>query len=317
MRVRDKKNTNNQSNRGQKGITIIALIITIVVLLLLVGIMVLTRGSKEKATGKMKTVAVTAEKIAEDKNTYYGKEVKNYTKGGTYRIFYVDKEGKFGEANTIYLKADWTANDTNLNPYTEYMPVETTVLEKMNRNWAEQRLNKTKTWTLGEHCAAWLCDPTREESTSNQAFASYFDKEKANYVIGGPSVEMYMASYNEVSHTTNSFTLGCEYSEKGTRADTLTPGYIFTVNGLKQRGGGWYTEDDTVDYVGYSSMYCGYNGSKGKYNWWFASTGASTGHGCLVSYGYNAALGNSAEQFECGLNPIVALKPEILPEVEK
>ena len=59
---------------------------------------------------------VTAEQIAANPEKYYGKKVTNYTAGGkTYRIFYIDTEGKFGDKNTVYLKADWTANDTRLS----------------------------------------------------------------------------------------------------------------------------------------------------------------------------------------------------------
>ena len=34
------------------------------------------------------------------------------------------------------------------------------------------------------------------------------DTTKANYAIGSPPVEMYVASYNQVSHTTGNYKLG-------------------------------------------------------------------------------------------------------------
>ena len=54
-------------------------------------------------------ISVTAEQIAANPEKYYGQVAQNYTQGDlTYRIFYVDKENKFGDgANTIYLKADY------------------------------------------------------------------------------------------------------------------------------------------------------------------------------------------------------------------
>ena len=51
------------------------------------------------------------------------------------------------------------------------------------------------------------------------------DTTKANYAIGSPPVEMYVASYNQVSHTTGNYKLGATYRE------TSYPGYIYTLNG--------------------------------------------------------------------------------------
>ncbi len=61
--------------------------------------------------------------------------------------------------------------------------------------------------------AAWLCSPSQ--------WTIYCDTSKANYAIGSPTVEMYVASYNQVSHTTGNYTLGATYRE------TNVPGYIY------------------------------------------------------------------------------------------
>ena len=82
---------------------------------------------------------IDAETIAENPGAYYGQKVTNYTAGGkTYRIFYVDTEGKFGDKNTIYLKADWTSNDTSLSDYPSYTPSGTDLktYKKLNPSWA-------------------------------------------------------------------------------------------------------------------------------------------------------------------------------------
>ncbi len=87
---------------------------------------------------------------------------------------------------------------------------------------------------------------------------------------------MYVASYNQVSHTTGNYKLGATY-----RA-TDYPGYIYTVNGTQQNSGYW-TNNNTLDYTGYNSMYCGRNGSTGDYWWWLASPSAyDAGYVCLV-----------------------------------
>ncbi len=70
-------------------------------------------GTEYEATCKVsivqKVTSITAEQIAANPEKYYGQVAQNYTQGDlTYRIFYVDKENKFGDgANTIYLKADY------------------------------------------------------------------------------------------------------------------------------------------------------------------------------------------------------------------
>ena len=166
-------------------------------------------------------ISVTAEQIAANPEKYYGQVAQNYTAGGkTYRIFYIDTEGKFGDKNTVYLKADWTSNnDTTLSSYTSYTPSGTDLetYKKLNPSWAAKRGSSTSSWNENEHAAAWLCSPSK--------WTTYCDTSKANYAIGSPTAEMYVASYNQVSHTTGNYKLGATYRE------TSVPGYIYTLNG--------------------------------------------------------------------------------------
>ena len=56
---------------------------------------------------------------------------------------------------------------------------------------------------------------------------------------------------------------------------TSYPGYIYTLNGTQsQIRSGYGTNNNTLDYTGYNSMYCGKNGSTGDYYWWLASPSA-------------------------------------------
>lgn len=215
---------------------------------------------KISENGTIKTVEkVTAAEIAANKEKYYGQAVSNYTAGGrTYRIFYVDEAGDFGEANTIYLKADWTEDDVSLNLEESdiYTPISTEILELMNPIWFAERAQAT--WNENEKRTAYLCDPTTANSGSNQTWANYFDGKKANYAIGSPSIEMFIKSYNQVPHTLGNYTLGVSYSNR------VNPGYIYTLNGNRSSISGvdYWTGDETIDYIGYNSMYCGSNGVK-------------------------------------------------------
>ncbi len=244
---------------------------------------------------------IDAETIAENPGTFYGQKVTNYTAGGkTYRIFYVDTEGKFGDKNTIYLKADWTSNDTSLSAYTP-SGTDLEIYKKLNPSWATQRGNGASSWNDNEKKAAWLCSPSK--------WTTYCDTSKAKYAIGSPPVEMYVSSYNQVSHTTGNYKLGATY-----RA-TSYPGYIYTVNGTQQNSGG-YTNDNTLDYTGYNSMYCGKNGSKGDYWWWLASPSANNSDYVCSVRGNYACLSDGNYRNADGVCPLVALKPGVGVELE-
>ena len=249
-------------------------------------------------------VSLTAAQIVANKEKYYGKVAENYTAGGlTYRIFYVDTENKFGDgANTVYLKADYKTS-TKLSDHIRYNPEENdlAVYKRMNPSWSAQRGSiASASWNYNERAAAWLCSPSQ--------WTEYLDSTKARYVIGGPSAEMYVASYNDVPHTqAGNYTLGATY-----RA-TSDPGYIYKIDGTEQNNG-YYTNTDTLDYKGYNSMYAGINGSKSGY-WWLASpSSCSSLYMCTVIGNY-ALLHNSDCSNTKGVGPLVSLKSGVPVEI--
>ena len=131
----------------------------------------------------------------EDVSDWYGKEVSNYTKGGTYRIFYIDFDGDFGDIGTIYLKADYD-DDRTITCSIEYES--NTLVRTMNPEWAKYRGNMESSWNNNEKASAWLCSPTNELNENTGMWKDYYDKESAIYVIGTPSVDMYIKSYNSI-----------------------------------------------------------------------------------------------------------------------
>ena len=252
--------------------------------------------------------SVTAEQIAANPEKYYGQVAQNYTQGDlTYRIFYVDKENKFGDgANTIYLKADYKTNAT-LSGHISYTPTGSDLekYKKMNPSWAAQRGSNTSNWNNNEHAASWLCSPSQ--------WTTYCDTTKANYAIGGPSVEMYVASYNQVPHTQGgNYILGATY-----RA-TSAPGYIYTLNGAQSTisNNDYSTGTDSLDYKGYNSMYAGKNRTKSGY-WWLASPSSDYSNGVCYVYGGNANLSSGHYSITYGVEPIVSLKSGIQVEIEE
>ena len=245
----------------------------------------------------------------------YGKKVSNYTKGGTYRVFFIDFEGKYGAKGTVYLKADSTENirlngaqdktvevgegeDPEKINTTTYEPTEKAIdmMKKQNPWWGKKDGTVNQ---MHERCAAWLCSPTAAAESSNRQWEIYFDGEKADYVIGTPSVEMYVDSYNGVKHKTQgNYILGAEYFENGN-----AHGYKYTLNGEKstlQGATDYYTGANSLDKTDYGKMYV--NGL-----WWLASPSAyETNRICLVSG--NAVLQYTSDGSTVGVCPLVCLK---------
>ena len=258
------------------------------------------------ANGGVEKIPEIIAKIRANPQAYYGKKVTNYKASdsdtNTYRIFYVDKDNYFKDGyNTIYLKADFSGIVSCSTSY----DANQTLIKKMNPLWATKgNTVKAKTTTISnenEQAAAWLCDPSK--------WTAYCDTDKANYAIGGPSVEMYVKSYNQ---THGDYALGCQYQTNN------VPGYIYKVNNTIQNSG-WNTNRDTLDYsMTYKSMYCGQNGNKTG-TWWLASPSAADSeyvcrvdgdYAALNYYYYYYSYGN-------GVSPLVSLKSSFIPEVEE
>jgi len=242
--------------------------------------------------------------IIANPQAYYGKKVTNYKASdsdtNTYRIFYVDKDNYFKDGyNTIYLKADYTGGGSCSTSY----DASQTLIKRMNPLWATKgNTVAAKTTTISnqnEQAAAWLCDPSK--------WTAYCDTDKANYAIGGPSVEMYVKSYNQ---THGDDALGCQYQTN------TVPGYIYKVKDTIQNSG-WYTNDNTLDYsMTYKSMYCGQNGNKTG-AWWLASPSARASKGVCGVTGNSARLDCGYYGSGRGVSPLVSLKSSFIPEVEE
>ena len=257
------------------------------------------------ANGGVEKIPEIIAKIRANPQAYYGKKVTNYKASdsdtNTYRIFYVDKDNYFKDGyNTIYLKADFSDGDVTCS--TSY-DANQTLIKKMNPLWATKgNTVKAETTTISnknEQAAAGLCDPSK--------WTAYCDTDKANYAIGGPSVEMYVKSYNQ-THGDNA--LGCQYQTHD------APGYGYKVKGTIQNSG-WYTNSNTLDYsMTYKSMYCGQNGENTG-TWWLASPSANGSGGVCFVYGHYAGLSRGDYYSYFGVSPLVSLKSSFIPEVEE
>lgn len=114
-------------------------------------------------TVKKATTTVSAAQIAEKPEKYYGKVAENYTKGGlTYRIFYVDKDNKYGDGkNTVYLKADYTEGKALSTDISKSTNSDLILYKRMNPIWSAKRGGIDATsWNNNEKAAALLCAPS-------------------------------------------------------------------------------------------------------------------------------------------------------------
>lgn len=283
-------------------------------------------------TVQKELLKLTAQQIAENPKLYYGKEVVNYKASSSdtkkYRIFYVDTEDYFKDgANTIYLKADVSSKGyRNLVSY----DVANTKIRKMNPLWAEGKYSPKDTtgrgeneskWFNSEKAAAYLCSPVNETtySTTTLPWKSSYNSDKANYVIGGPSIEMYVKSYNQVEAYKNATADEAKY-KLGASYKTSYPGYIYTINGTQSYSLKTYGETgkDSLDYSStYNSMYCGNDGRK-ETSWYLSSPIHFHSSACMCYVdGGSAQLKAMGYSNAAALCPLVALKSTFQPQIEE
>ena len=246
-------------------------------------------------------VDLTAEQIAANKEKYYGEVAQNYTAGGlTYKIFYVDKENKFGDgANTVYLKADYKDSKSLTTDISSLTTDDIQKYKNMNPVWNAARGTVAQSsWNNNEKASAWLCAPSQ--------WTNYADSSiKESYAIGGPSVEMYVESYNDVAHSTGTAKNGLSI-ESSTKNAT---GYIYKIDNTIQNNG-WYTANNTIDNTGYNNMYA----KSGTY-WWLASPSAFGPNFlcCVNGYGANLNLSDNT----LGIGPLISIPSTFQIEVEQ
>ena len=165
----------------------------------------------------------------------------------------------------------------------------------MNPLWAAQRGSLQSSWNSNEKAAAWLCAPS--------VWKDYADSNiSGSYAIGAPSVEMYVASYNDVAHNNG--------TAKGGLSTEYSAGYIYKIDGTAQNNG-WNTNNNTLDNQGYNNMY-----SKSSY-WWLASPSSSNSIRVCFVYGSRAHLNYDDYYNADGVGPLVSLPSTFTVEVEQ
>jgi hypothetical protein len=199
---------------------------------------------KVDKTGKVSKNLVVYLKVGEEEVAitkgnlwqYLGREVKNYkgkttlkiddtisyTVSETYRLFYIDFDNDYGDGEgTIYLKADILDN------YPLQLLSEVTTNNKyllFNRKWNSKGTNSSKSLEQNnQQAVAWLLEPSVWDGlkTITEGISS-----DINYVVGAPSLEMYVDSYNRYLTGYNSANETKLQNVNGTEAQKLKYEYV-------------------------------------------------------------------------------------------
>ena len=219
-----------------KGITLIALILTIIVLLILAVVAInavkgdgIISHAKNAKTDYIKaqeneltmlqnyenqlnkeqlnieiTVGGKKVKLTESNvKDYLGKVVTNY-KGATsvtigsgtytvssqYRLYYVDFDNKYGDGTgTIYLKADCTSNTYALHDDTTAATESNIKIKNLNPELYKSGVTAPTATNMKN--VTWLTNTNNWSNLKDTSMES-----NINYVVGAPSLEMMMDSYN-------------------------------------------------------------------------------------------------------------------------
>ena len=250
---------------------------------------------------------LTVSDIAKEPKKYYGAKVTNYTAGGAiYRIFYIDTKNKYGDGrNTVYIKGDleW---DKNYHKVTDEKGIvneydaNSTRIRQLNPLWSKYRGDSELEWSKSEKESAYLCDSSK--------WNEYYDKQLARYVIGSPSVEMFIDSYNQTHDLdTNGNKPLCyrytTYEENG-------PGYEVGAYDNYEYGKGKMTVNNTID----ESNNQLYNSSNSYI--WLASPSVSEKYALVYFNDSKRFYYINMENWGNGIMPIVAVEKDKMLKIE-
>lgn len=284
--------------KKNKGLTKVEVILIIIILLIIGGFTAYIvsqnlnksngNGSNnaENNDGKLsikidkKNVQLSEENVSD----YYGKEVTNYTQNGLkYRLFYVDLDGKYGDAGTSYIIADSIVKSDKLSSYKTYEAVNNSVMKKLNPQWS---ISDGVIDNKNENIVSWLCNPKEWSEYAN---------ENANYAVGGPSMEMYVDSYRQAMNMAS-------YKTRVTQF-----GYEFSPDNEKnwyQSAQNRFTEDNNGIYLTNAGDFWLSSMSAGNENCIYAASLNAQG---IVSNGYGQ---------EAGFRPVVSVKSSFKLELK-
>ena len=281
------------------------------------------------ATVEGKTVTITKDNVAD----YLGKVVGNYvptknsvTIGGTeytvstqYRLYYVDFDGKYGEKNGVYLKADCTSNEYELEQDTTASTADNVKIKALNPSLYKDGATSPNASQENMKAVTWLLNTSNWNSLKTGASLA----DKVNYVVGAPSVEMMFDSYNtkyglkDKAMNTDKLTASTDrvklFYQYPTTLNTYGSNLGYEVgpqsDSSSKNGYNYWTSDYSVKTdSAVDSMY--YPGSGNYY--WLASPSADNSNRVLnVYYPSGGDVNNNSYNSNLAFCPLVSLKSTV------
>ena len=280
------------------------------------------------ATVEGKTVTITKDNVAD----YLGRVVTNYkptsttvtvgkkeyTVSNNYRLYYIDFEKKYNKDEvSVFLKADCTGNIYALGQDTTASTADNVKIKALNPSLYKDGVTSPTTSQENMKAVTFLTNTSNWSSLKTGASLA----DKVNYVVGAPSVEMMMDSYNTkyglTGKTPNTGTLTADtaraklFYQYPTTIDSNNYGYA--VGPCNKRSDkneyNYYTSDYSVKTdSAIDSMY--YPGSGNYY--WLASPSASYDFCVLnVDCRFGGQVCNCSCNNSIALCPLVSLKSTV------
>ena len=281
------------------------------------------------ATVEGKTVTITKDNVA----TYLGKVVTNYvpttnsvTIGGTeytvstkYRLYYVDFDGKYGEKNGVYLKADCTGNNYRLQLDTTESTASNVKIRALNPSLYKDGVTSPNASQENMKAVTFLTNTSNWNSLKTGASI----EDKVNYVVGAPSVEMMMDSYNTKYNLTESTPNTGTLTENTARAKLFYQyptkvnetgnniGYEVGPNNLSLAKNGYYYMTSAYTVKTDSAIDSMYYPGDNQYYWLASPTAFDSGYVLIVTYFNGGITGTGDFSDTNAFCPLVSLKSTV------
>ena len=264
---------------------------------------------------------------------YLGKVVTNYvptknsvTIGSTvyevstqYRLYYVDFDGKYGEKNGVYLKADCTGNNYRLQLDTTESTASNVKIRALNPSLYKDEGTSPVASQNNMESVTWLTNTSNWNSLKTGASI----EDKVNYVVGAPSVEMMMDSYNTKYNLTESTPNTGTLTENTARAKLFYQyptkvnetgnniGYEVGPNNLSLAKNGYYYMTSAYTVKTDSAIDSMYYPGDNQYYWLASPTAFDSGYVLIVTYFNGGITGTGDFSDTNAFCPLVSLKSTV------
>ena len=259
-----------------------------------------------KLAGGTETVTVSTE-------NFYGEST--FTVSTTYRLYYIDFDNKYGDGEgTVYLKADCC---TNIGyPLSTGKTTSDATIKNLNPSLYAEGVTPPTSTNENMKAVTWLLDKTEWNGLVTSG-ASTEIASSVNYVVGAPSLEMMIDSFNAHYGLTGGMP---DYSDITTSSARTKLFYKYTAGADGYQVGPCSTSSDGYGDTTINTIQSDSNIDSMYYGWiyWLASPSVEDSLSvCLVAQEGNFAhVSNHGFYQEYAFCPLVSLKSDVQLELQ-